>query len=191
MRLAVEAREALELAEVRLIPVNNPGHRATPQASAALRLEMLRAVLEPPLYADDCEIRRDGTSYTVKTLSEFRAARPTQPLCWLLGMDSYLTLPAWHQPEKLLELAHLVVVSRPGEQVKSSPELDDIVGNAHAHQVSELHEHPAGRVFFLPIPELPIAASELRNKVRKGEDISFLTAPAVIKIINANRLYQS
>ena len=76
LRVAIEAFEALDLDHVRLVPLNQPGHRAGPQASTAQRLAMIERCARAPLMLDDREIVRGGTSYTVDTLTELRAEFP-------------------------------------------------------------------------------------------------------------------
>ena len=101
LRIAIEARETLGLEHVRLVPLNAPGHREPPFASVADRIAMLEAVAGDGLRLDRREIERGGTSYTVDTLESMRAEWPKRPLCLLMGLDSYLTLPAWHRADAL------------------------------------------------------------------------------------------
>jgi nicotinate-nucleotide adenylyltransferase len=59
--------------------------------------------------------RSDGKpNYTVQTLAALHEAVPDARLFNLVGADSFLNLPRWHEPERLLELAEWIVVSRPG-----------------------------------------------------------------------------
>lgn len=189
LRIAIEAREALGLDHVRLVPLNVPGHRDLPSASAADRLDMLAAVAGDGLVVDGREIERGGTTYTVDTLESMRAEWPGRPLCLLLGLDSYLTLPDWHRPQALLGLAHLVVASRPGVARRPVPGLDELTGNAHAEDVAELTASPSGRVFFLDLPLLPISSSDLRARRRAGRDVRFLVPGAVHRILDERGLY--
>lgn len=191
LRLAIEAYEALGLDHVRLLPLNQPAHRARPWATAAMRTEMLRAAVAPPLELDMREIERGGVSYTVDTLSDMRRQWPARSLCLLMGLDAYHSLPTWHRAGELLSLAHIVVVARPAIGGSTHADLDELIGNAHADCVDDLHHSSPGRVFFLDIPLLPIAASELRTRCGSGRDIRHLVPPAVHDIITRHRLYQS
>ena len=191
LRLAIEAFEALDLDHVRLLPLHQPAHRAGPQAPAAMRVAMLRAALAPPLVLDQREIERGGISYTVDTLVDIRSEWPQRPLCLLMGHDAYQSLPGWHRAGELLELAHIVVVARPAPGAPTVAGLDELIGNAHADRVDDLRSSNAGRVYFLDIPLLPIAASELRARCAAGRNISHLVPPAVHEIINRQQLYRS
>ncbi|MGD8276298.1 MAG: adenylyltransferase/cytidyltransferase family protein, partial [Thiohalocapsa sp.] len=91
LRTALEVRETLALKEVRLLPLNVAVHRTQPAANGTLRLRMLEAAVAgvPGLVADARELQRPGASYTVDTLTEFRAELgPDVPMCLLVGGDA-------------------------------------------------------------------------------------------------------
>src|SRR5574337_1565987 len=96
LRLAEEAREALGLGELRLIPAGQPPHRDAPATAAEDRLAMARLAAEdnPGLVVDDGEVRAQQKSYTVLTLERLRAGLgPTRPLVLILGADAFEGLP--------------------------------------------------------------------------------------------------
>jgi len=190
LRLALEVFEALDLDHVRLTPLYSPGHRGTPMATPELRLEMLRAVEKPPIEVDICEIVRRGTSYTVDTLSELNANWPGRTFCLVMGIDSFQSLPKWHRANELLSMAHIVVASRPGSQKQECSELDELIGNAQASHIQDLHDTSAGRVLFLDIPMLPIASSDLRARCASGRKIRHLVPDAVCQIVESKGLYR-
>ena len=191
LRVAIEAFEALDLDHVRVLPLNQPGHRDGPQATVAQRLAMLAACVRPPLVLDRREIDRGGVSYTVDTLSELRHEWPGRALCLLLGRDAFSSLPRWHRASELLQLAHIVVAARPLSGVATDPALDELIANAHADRVDQLHDQPAGRVFILELPLLPIASSELRARRRGGRDVRHLVPDRVDHYITEHQLYRT
>ncbi|WP_157722848.1 nicotinate-nucleotide adenylyltransferase, partial [Stenotrophomonas pictorum] len=111
---------------VRLMPAADPPHRAPPGADAAQRAAMLELAIagEPGLSVDLRELVRAKEhpgvpSWTVDTLRQLRAQiGASQPVALLIGADSLLGLPEWHEWERLLELAHLVVADRPGSPLE-------------------------------------------------------------------------
>ena len=189
LRAAIEACEALGLDHVRLIPLLLPYHRGEPVASAEQRAAMLDAAARPPLVVERCEIKRGGVSYTVDTLTEMRARWPQRSLVLLLGLDAYHGLPNWHRADELLSLAHIVVAARPDIGTAHHGALDELVANAQAAHVDELHDTCAGRVFFLDIPLLPIASSELRARRAAGRSIRHLVPESVDDLIIEHSLY--
>jgi nicotinate-nucleotide adenylyltransferase len=190
LRVAIEACEALALDHVRLIPLHAPYHRSGPIASPALRVAMLQTAARPPLVVDTCEIERGGVSYSIDTLLAMRARWPQRSLCMLIGRDAYYGLPRWRRADELLSLAHIVVAARPDIEARHDPALDELVANAQAARVDELHDMRAGRVFFLDIPLLPIASSELRARRAAGRVIRHLVPESVDDLITEHSLYR-
>jgi nicotinate-nucleotide adenylyltransferase len=186
LRLAVEVREALGLAEVRLLPAARTNLRDAACASGAQRLAMLRAALVEGLVLDAREIERGGVSYTVDTLSAVRAGEPLRPLCFILGADAWNALPRWHRWEELLDYAHLVVASRPGAELRRHPSL----AAAWTASPADLQVRPAGRVIACAIPLLPISSTDIRARVASGRSLAGLVPPGVAEFIARERLYR-
>lgn len=148
----------------------------------------------PDFVLDEREVRRAAKSFTVDTLRELRTELgEAQPLCLLMGGDAFLQLHTWHQWEKLLDLAHIVVGYRPGftleERIHSAmPEL-----RKHYQQrlcnVDFLSQHPAGGIAELAIPKLEISATLIRNRVAENRTIRYLLPSAVANYIYQHHLY--
>ncbi len=122
LRLALEAQEVLGLQEVRFIPVAAPPHRAPPVATFEARCAMLKLALAdaPGFVLDAIEAMLPAPSYTVRTLTALRASLGADPpLALLMGADAFAGLTSWHEWERLLELAHLVVATRPGTELRA------------------------------------------------------------------------
>ncbi len=186
LRLALEVREALGLAEVRLLPSARTNLRDAAQASGAQRLAMLRAALVEGLVLDAREIERGGVSYTVDTLGALRAEGPRRPLCFILGVDAWNALPHWHRWQELLDYAHLVVASRPGAELRRHPSLDA----AWTTRAADLHALPAGRVIACAIPLLPISSTDIRARIASGRSVAGLVPPGVVDVIVREGLYR-
>src|SRR5579872_7097375 len=116
LRTAFELLQKLALHEVVFVPAGQPPHREAPLASAQLRLSMVRAAVQdqPGFAVDDREVRRQGRSYSIDTVSEMRHEHAERPLCLLLGMDAFLGMPGWHRWREIFDLCHVVVARRPG-----------------------------------------------------------------------------
>ena len=199
LELARELRAALGLSAVRLIPAGDPPHRAAPVASAVHRLAMVELAVadEPGLEVDAREIHRAGRSYTVPTLEELRNEAPARPLALILGADAFLGLPTWHRWPELFELAHVVVVARPGVAI------DDAMPAALAGEWSRrlrrdavaLSTGVAGAIVMQPITAHAISASAIRARLARGSDgvaaVRGLLPAAVLAYIDRNQLYRS
>jgi nicotinate-nucleotide adenylyltransferase len=176
LRVAWEAAEALD-AQVCLMPAHLPPHRPAPVANAPQRVRMLEAALagQDRLVLDTRELRREGPSYTVDTLRDLRAELPaSQPLILLLGADAFAGLPTWHEWRDLFDLAHIVVLTRPGHETTLPPELTNAIASRYATSAAQLHESPAGKVLNLPVTPLEISASAVRKLLADGREPRWL-----------------
>jgi len=199
LRFADEARAALGLSDVRLVPSAIPPHRGAPGASAVDRLAMLELAIRefPGLAVDSCELRRGGRSYTVDTLAAIRRAHPQTPLIVLVGADAFRGLAGWHQWRRLFELAHLVVAPRPGSSpgVGLPPELAHEWSARIVTDPAVLRTSAAGSIYVQPISAQPIAATAIRETLRRlphaDPSLARLLPPAVLTYIESKRLYRS
>jgi nicotinate-nucleotide adenylyltransferase len=193
LRPAREARAALQLDTLNLVPAAEPPHRHAPVASAGQRLAMARLALEefPELSVDDRELRMGGPSYTVRTLESFRAEwGDTVPLCLLMGSDAFEGLTSWHQWQRLPELAHVVVLQRPGWD-EGPEDLPSWCRGRVCEGPGELRQAPAGRVYFLAVSPQDISATALRRDIAAGIDVSRKLPGAVLKYIREQGLYRN
>jgi len=114
-------------------------------------------------------------NYTVDTLEQLARERPDADLFAISGADSFLTLRSWRSPVRLLELAQWIVVSRPGFPLSLAS-----LG---------LTDEQLRRVHLLATVHEDVSASELRRRIRAGEDCSdWITAP-VMQYIREHGLY--
>jgi nicotinate-nucleotide adenylyltransferase len=121
--------------------------------------------------------RPDGLpNYTVETLSRLKEMMPEAKLYNLVGADSFLNLPRWRLPERLLELAEWIVVSRPGFPIGSLSELGLTPSQrGHIHLLQTVHED--------------VAATGLRERLEAGDPCADLLPASVVAYIQAHRLY--
>jgi nicotinate-nucleotide adenylyltransferase len=191
LRLAIELYERLDLAEVRLIPAAHPPHRGSPAASAQLRLQMLQAAIIdiPGLIVDDRELHRFGPSYMVDTLSSLREEYPHRSLCLILGMDAFISLPQWHQWQRLITLVHLLVVHRLGTPMPSFAAMQDLLSGHQTNCSTDLKKQLSGCIWIEPIPFLNISATQIRYLIAAGKNPRYLLPLAVLDLINTYQLY--
>ncbi len=181
MVCASEARAQLALERVVLVPTGVPPHKPMEQEPGPMhRLEMCRLAAgghRDWLEVSAIEIERDGPSYTVDTLREIHASQPGDELTFIVGGDVAWSLPIWHEPEAILELARVAVAERAGarrEEVR-----DRLAGMAGS----------AERISYIDVPRLDISSSALRRRVREGRPIDYLVADPVADYIEQRRLY--
>jgi nicotinate-nucleotide adenylyltransferase len=190
LRSALEVKELFGLDEIRLIPSAQPPHRDVPQVSAAMRLEMLKLAVDqqPGFIVDTREIERAGASYMVTTLQSLRLEFTDKPLLLFIGSDAFNKLTTWYQWRQLFDLAHLVVLTRPGYLVGK---LDDFYIEKYTNELMQLHEQLAGKLVFQAITQLDISATAIRSMIAQHKSPRFLLPDAVLTYIYQNQLYQS
>jgi nicotinate-nucleotide adenylyltransferase len=188
LRIALDAREALGIAQVRLIPLAQAVHRDQPETPAALRLAMLQAALagRKDLVADDRELRRTGPSYTIDTLKSLQRDYPDASLCLLLGADAFATFARWRNPEGIMAAANIAVLERPGQTLTFDHDLERLI---EVRRVDQLEPRRSGQVLFCPVTQLDIASSDIRRRIAAGHSADFLTPPAVVDFIARHGLY--
>ncbi len=192
LRPALEVQQALRLNEIRFIPAGQPPHRDTPHATVSQRLSMLRAAIDdqPGFVVDERETQRQGPSYMVDTLDSLREEFGQVSLYLILGYDAFLGLPAWHAWHRLIELAHLVITHRPGW---NHDDLDVVLQNLvqqHEMTDAQMANQAAGGLTFVPVTQLDISATTIREQIHAGQDIRYLLPDPVYRMIYMQKLYR-
>ena len=189
LRSALEVKEIFELSEVRFIPSAQPPHRDQPAATALMRLDMLRLAIkkQPGLTIDTREINRTGPSYMVDTLKSLRGEFKDEPLLLFIGSDAFNNIKAWHQWQHLFAYSHIVVMTRPGFEIKN---LDEFFNLRLANEISELALNLAGKLYFQQVTQLDISATAIRKMIAEQKNPGFLLPDTVIAYIRLHKLYQ-
>lgn len=190
--MALEIKQQLQLDEMRLLPCYLPPHRAAPGATADERVAMLNIALQDcaELVIDERELQRIEPSYTYDTLCELRAEVGEQvSLCLCMGMDSFAMLDTWHNWDQLLQLAHIVVVARPGWLLPESGAVADLLQSYRADN-TVIAQQAAGAIILLEQRLLPISATDIRAQIHAGNSPQFLVPDEVWNYIRHHQLYQ-
>jgi len=179
---------------VLFIPAADPPHKPLAgDVPFALRFEMVqRAISGNPAFGiSDIEARRSGKSYTVDTLTALRAERPADELFFIIGSDSFLELGLWHQYEEIFSLASLIVVERPGKEIKAPlHQLPEAVRCQFNQETDNLLRHSSGKsISFVTGTHLDISSSRLRQYIATRRSIRYLVPPEVETYIAQKGLY--
>jgi len=161
----------LELDVVHLVPCAVPNHRGQPGASGAHRTAMLSLAVadEPRLVVDQRELQRPGISYMVDTLNSFATEFPDAALVYILGKDSFLSLPGWHKWRQLIDICHLCVTGRPGVVGVMSDELAYEEARRRVSNVTEIFSQQRGKLMYMDNLDLPVSSSAIRDALAQGE----------------------
>lgn len=201
LRLAEEARQNLDLAQVIWIPSGQPPHREKPGADRRQRLEMVRLAIagNDCFTVDGAEVESEEPSYTVLTLQRERRRFGDRSLILLLGADAFCQLDGWHRWRELFELAHLGVAYRPGSEFSADDLPVDLktqwqnrflgMGDAETVQ-QQLARTEAGSIVVFPMTPLDISASQIRALCRHGQSARYLVPDQLFQYIEDRRLYR-
>ena len=168
LAIALAALESVPLDRVLFVPVRrSPLKDRDPLASTADRVAMLETAIasEPRFALSRAELEREGVSYTVDTLEQLRSQGE---LFLILGSDALADLARWRAPDRIRELATIIVAARPG-----APEPDAMHG---------------ARTF--DAPRLDISSRELRARAARGMSLRYLVPDAVWEHIKRHGLYR-
>ena len=172
--VAERVREELGLGKILFIPSSVSPHKQHHQSvDPAHRMEMVQlAVLGQNFFeSSDIEVSRGGVSYTVETLGQLKRKEPSNTFYLLIGFDNLVEFNTWKSPEQIIELADVVVMTRPGFQLQEVP--------------GEFQK----RVTLCQVPEIGISSSDIRERVKEGKSIHYLVPKPVESYIYYRKLY--
>jgi nicotinate-nucleotide adenylyltransferase len=146
---------------------------------AGVRLEMaeLAAEGEEGVEASGLEVGRDGVSYSYRTLELLAESEPEQERFFLLGADMAAGLASWKEPERVLELAKLGVVPRPGVGLGAVTSALDRLG-------------ASDRADIIDMPLCGASSTTVRQRARQGKPLRHLVPDPVIELIEGRGLYR-
>lgn len=180
--VAEETREQLGLDEVLFVPAGKPWFKSEmPVTDAKHRLAMVDLAIasNPAFYSSDLEMARPGPSYTVDTLELLHEKLgDSSQLFVVLGADALSELERWHQPQRILELANVVGVTRPSHRSVDLGELSKTLGNAR------------DRLSLLEGPLIEVSGTEIRKRIHEGRSIRYLVPESVEGYILEHGLYR-
>ncbi len=181
LAMAAEAYQQLRLDGVCFVPAGDPPHkqerRITPVAQRLCMVEL--AIAEVAYFwASRVDAERPGPHFSGDMVRLIRAElADAAELFFLMGMDSLLDLPTWHEPDWLLTHCHLVVFNRPGS------EPDWAVLEAHFPAIRQ-------QITLLTMPQLEISSSAIRTRIANEQNIRFYLPQPVEAYLRKHRLYQ-
>jgi len=169
--LAEEAREKLKLDKIIFVPAYLPPHKDNSDiARAKERLSMLKLALKGNkcFSASDIEIKREGRSYTIDTIKEFKKVFPNDELYFIIGSDLLKYLDEWKDLSDIIKLVKFIVATRPGYPLEKIP----------------------AYISTLPIRAVDISAFEVRSAISQGKSFRYLVPEKVFEYITRRKLYR-
>jgi nicotinate-nucleotide adenylyltransferase len=189
---ALELLTQLPLDEVRFIPCHIPPHRPPPTASPTERWQMVKMVAnhQAGLFADARELNRNGPSYTVDTLLDLRTEFGSAcPLGLIMGSDAFCSLASWDRWQWILELSHIIIVSRPDNSLPTEGVVAGLLERSMLKGPDALKLAPHGGILSRKVTPVDISSSVIRDCIRAGQSPRYMLPGKVWAYIKRHGLY--
>ena len=182
LHIARAFADEIGLDTVVFLPAGGPYHKDAASASAADRLAMVElATAEDARFAvSDCDIVREGATYTFDTVQIFRQQFPSAQLWWLMGSDSLMQLHTWKKWQMLVRETNIAVAMRQGGSLHQMP------SELHAWLGKSLQD---GSVRILSAPMHNVSSTEIRRNLSTA-GVSDGIPSAAARYIREHRLYE-
>ncbi len=175
-----QIKNNFDLDKIIFMPAGNPPHKKDKEiTSDQQRLKMLELAIDnnPFFEISNWELSRKSYSYTAHTLKEFVPTLDAEHVFFIIGADSLADIFKWHKPNYLLGSGKFIVFNRPGynlgsilQQSEYKPYLENISTYQSIH--------------------IEISSSYIREEIKKGNSIRYLTPDSVREYIMKNNLYR-
>ena len=189
-----ELNKQLNLDHVHWVLSARPPHKDQISATIEHRFKMLQLALQdqPNYLADDTEIARPETSYSIDTITQLQIANPDATLLLIIGADSMANLHTWHRVDDLLELVNVVVLNRPGYPLQ----VPEFLQKRLLDDLSEVLSFDAGKLAVFEHSEFDISSTRLRELLAKSSQsaekiVQQYLPPEVLRYILAHQLYET
>lgn len=200
LKTAEDVLKKLSLDRIVFMPAGNPPFKKPGLADAGQRFEMVKAAIagRPEFEVSDIELRSEGKSYTIDTVE--RMQREDTELFLVIGIDAFSDIPLWKDPEKLLSMVNLVIISRPGYSfagLSSSPYLQGVSegilekldsGERDMFKLSFLSERT---IFLCKVVDVNASSSDIRERISRGMDTKYLLPESVKSYIIFHNIYKN
>ena len=177
--IAEEVRQQLRLDKILFIPSANPPHKSTGDIiDAKIRLKLIDIAIKSSEYfkSSDIEIKNThySKSYTVNTLEMLNKQYRGKGIKFflLIGLDSFIELDTWKEPQRLFELADVVVLNR------------------ESYSERKAENEFTKKVKFITVPNLEISSTDIRKRIKEKRTIRYLVPSGVEEYILENGLYK-
>lgn len=200
LRTAEEIWYRFKLKNVIFVPSASPPHKDTDLIDPLHRLKMTTLAItgNEHFCVSDIELNRPGKSYTIETLRELKKRNPEAEFYFIMGRDAFLEIDSWYYWTELFAETNFIVTTRPGSNKipfsklipeKARKQFKRV--RAEAGNECEFVHSSGKRLVFTSVTDIDISSTLIRDKVRRGETIRYLTPRRVREYIIENGLYQS
>jgi nicotinate-nucleotide adenylyltransferase len=193
LRVAEEVRDICGLDKIVFMPSGNPPLKTDDLAGAVHREAMARLATGANInfVVSDIEMRDGDKSYTVNTVEKLRSVYSGDEIFFIMGLDAFLDLPKWLEPDKIISAIDFIIMTRPGfgcDEMKKSPFVEEISIDAAAG-VTDCRLKWGRKAMVVQVTGIDVSSRVIRQLVGTGRSIKYLVPEAVGQYIASNKLY--
>jgi len=183
LRAAETVKEEFNVDKVVFLPSGRPPHKSSLGSNDIEHryLMTVSATLSNPDFeVSRLELDRDGTSYTVDTLTYIREICMADiPIYFIVGVDSLVEMENWKDPETLFSLCSFIALNRAGIDLEA-------VENA----MENLKQKYNAKIYFLRDFSYPVSSTDIRHKIKNNLSAKYFVPESVESYIKKNGLYK-
>lgn len=183
--LAEQIKFKASLEKIIIIPANTPPHKVSKDlADGVHRVKMCELLFGEDYYEiSDIELKREGKSYTVDTVTELKKLYPCDELFLIIGADMLMSFDRWYRYEDILSAVKLCVTAR-DDEVKTADLYD------YAKKALKL-DAKNNEIIIADVEPLVCSSTDVRENLAQGLDASKLISADVFNYARLNLLYES
>lgn len=134
------------------------------------RFNMLKTICKEfnNIEVSDIELKSSRQLFTIETLDKIQEQNKNKKIFFIIGTDNLKQLDSWHNVDKLLEKYKVIVLKRNNDNIS------EIINNSNV-----LSNHRESIVELKNIKPINLSSTHIREKLKKGEDISKLVPPEI------------
>ena len=167
IKIAKSVKEQFSFERVIFVPTPSPPHKNSDVASFSNRFEMLKLALGEE-NVSDIETKIEPPNYTYKTIEKLGKC------AFILGYDQFEKIESWKKPDYLKEMLEFIVIPRRGTK-----------------EIDFAHLREKGYNFkIVDFEPIDVSSTQIRERVKNGENIDGLVDKKVENYINEQRLYR-
>lgn len=188
LRVVEEVRKRFLIEKILFIPSSRPPHKKEMRITdAAIRFEMVALALEefPHFEISEFELKKEGLSFTIETLEALKKENSDHELFLIMGVDQMLEINTWKDPERILQLSEVVVMSRPGYEKERKALIFP-----SANRIKMDFGKNSYLAHWVDVSPIEITSTLIREKIRKSESIRGLLPDKVEAYIQKKGLYK-
>ena len=208
LALADEVCKSLNYDSVLFVPTYKPPHKDMNSSISALkRFEMVKKACEKDsrFKAEDCEIMREGISYTYDTICFLEQKYKDvleDKIGLIMGYDLLPGFHLWYKAKELCEKCTIIVANRPSEDNSSKKDYLNHAKGEYALLQKEMQnekncsgpfDYTKDALFknavFVDNPPLKVSSTEIRSRIGEGKSFKYLVCPEVFNYIIEEKLY--